>query len=92
LRSLCDGDHKNAHFVVAPLGVPSTEIPRYAHPPVVTSSGGRLARCANRRQVGLLRKKKSPALVSGAEDDDRSSFLHNQAIPIRAMGSSKRLL
>jgi hypothetical protein len=45
-----------------------------------------------RRQIGSLRKKKSPALVSGAEDDDRSLFLRNQAIPIRAIGSSKRLL
>jgi hypothetical protein len=45
-----------------------------------------------RRQTGSLRKKKSPALVSGAEDDDRSSFLRNHAIPIRGIGSSKRLL
>jgi hypothetical protein len=44
------------------------------------------------RQIGSLRKKKSPALVSGAEDDDRSSFLSNKAIRIRAIGSSKRLL
>jgi len=38
-----------------------TETPRSAHPPVVTTSGGRLARYA---------KRKSPALVSGAEDHE----------------------
>src|SRR5215472_2870141 len=52
LRSLCDGDHKNAHFVVASLRVPSAETA-----PVVDQ----------RWQIGSLRKKKSPALVSGAE-------------------------
>jgi hypothetical protein len=59
-------------------------LPRSLRPPA--------GRHDQRRQIGSLRKKKSPALVSGAEDDDRSLFLRNQAIPIRAIGSSKRLL
>jgi hypothetical protein len=38
-------------------------------------------------------QKKSPALlVSGAEGDDRSSFLSHKAIRIRAIGSPGELL
>ena len=87
MRSLCDGDHKNAHFAVASLRVPSAETRPVNKNPALRPPAGRHDQ---RRQIASLREKKSPALVSGAEDDDRSSFLRNQAIPIRAIGSSKR--
>jgi len=79
LRSLCDDDHKDAHFVWGGL-------------PPRTERGNPASRHDRRRQIGSLRKKESPALVSGAEDHDRSSFLPNQAIPIRAIGSPGELL